>query len=306
VSLNRVLDRMTLNRVTVIGLGLMGGSLALALRRAGLTTHIVGCGRAELQNRALEMSAIDSGSADAGDAVAESDYVFLCTPVETSIELLAKIAPRLKAGALVSDVGSTKNAFAVAAREIFGASAGERVLPGHPLAGREVSGLQHASADLYAGCLWILTPIAGEAKTAPVAAQNRSLPALRLISALEAIGARVIFSTPEEHDRTLAYTSHLPQMLSSTLSLTLERRFGAGNPALQVHAGGLRTMLRLAESDPAMWEQIAASNRENLAGALESMEAELRNLRESLGSAEFRAKFERARKFAKVLRNSKE
>lgn len=307
MSLNRVtLDRMALNRVTVIGLGLMGGSLALALRRAGLTTHIVGCGRPELQRRALEMSAIDSGSADAGDAVAESDYVFLCTPVETSIALLAKIAPRLKAGALVSDVGSTKNAFAIAAREIFGASAGERVLPGHPLAGREVSGLQHASADLYAGCLWILTPIAVEAKTDPVPAQSGSLPALRLISALEAIGARVIFSTPEEHDRTLAYTSHLPQMLSSALSLTLERRFGAGNPALQVHAGGLRTMLRLAESDPAMWEQIAASNRENLAGALESMEAELRNLRESLGSAEFRTKFEQARKFAKVLRNSKE
>jgi prephenate dehydrogenase len=292
-----------LNRITVIGLGLMGGSLALALKRAGQSTHIVGCGRAALQQRALEMCAIDSGCEDAGDAVAESDFVFLCTPVETSIGLLAKIAPRLKAGALVTDVGSTKSAFAAAAREIFGVSAGERVLPGHPLAGREVSGLQHASAELYAGCLWILTPVAAEATGVMDAAQNCSLAALRLIAALEAIGARVIFSTPEEHDRTLSYTSHLPQMLSTALALTLERAFGAGSPSLQVHAGGLRTMLRLAESDPAMWEQIAASNKENLAGALEGMEAELRNLRESLGSVEFRKKFEQAREFAKFLKN---
>jgi prephenate dehydrogenase len=113
----------------------------------------------------------------------------------------------------------------------------------------------------------------------------------------------VIFNTPEEHDRTLAYTSHLPQMLSTALALTLERAFGAGSPALQVHAGGLRTMLRLAESDPAMWEQIAASNRENVAEALESLEAELRKLRESLGSAEFRKRFEQAREFAKFLKS---
>jgi prephenate dehydrogenase len=286
-----------LNRVSVIGLGLMGGSLALALRRAGMAAHIVGCGRVALLDRAREMGAIDSGSVDAGEAVAESDFVFLCTPVETSIKLMAQIAPRLKPGALVSDVGSTKSAFAVAAREIFGASAHERVLPGHPLAGREVSGLQHASVDLYAGCLWVLTPLDGVGEE-PVPSHSS------LIAALKAIGARVTFSTPEEHDRTLAYTSHLPQMLSTALSLTLEQAFGPGNPALQVHAGGLRTMLRLAESDPAMWEQIADSNQANLAEALEGMEGELRRLRESLGSAEFRKKFEQAREFAKFLKTS--
>ncbi len=121
-------------------------------------------------------------------------------------------------------------------------------------------------------------------------------------AALEAIGARVIFTTPEEHDRTLAYTSHLPQMLSTVLALTLKEAFGAGNPALQIHAGGLRTMLRLAGSEPAMWEQIAASNCENIAEALRLMEAELRALRESLGNPEFRTKFEEAREFAKFLK----
>jgi prephenate dehydrogenase len=289
---------VSLKRVTVIGLGLMGGSLALALRRAGVVEHIVGCGREVLQQRAKEMGAIDSGTVDPVESVAESDFVFLCTPVETSIKLLTQIAPHLRPDAVVSDVGSTKQAFASAAREIFGPAASERVLPGHPLAGREVSGLEHASPDLYEGCLWILTPISGD-----VDASSLTGPQRNLLSALEAIGARVTLSIPEQHDRTLAYTSHLPQMLSTALALTLEQAFGdPHNPATQLHAGGLRSMLRLAESEPAMWEQIAVSNHANLAEALERMEAELRKLRESLGSPEFRKKFEKAREFAKVLR----
>jgi prephenate dehydrogenase len=290
---------LTLHRVTVIGLGLMGGSLALALRRAGLATHIVGCGRQVLIDRACEMSAIDSGSVDPGEAVAESDYVFLCTPVETSIALLAQIAPRLRPGALVSDVGSTKVTFAAAAQELFGPQAAERVLPGHPLAGRELSGLEHASADLYNGCVWVLTPLADRA------ADGAELTAAQqdLVSVLQAIGARVVLSTAQEHDRTLAYTSHLPQMLSTGLALALAEAFQADDAALQVHAGGLRTMLRLAGSEPKMWEQIAASNRENISEALERMEAALRTLRESLGQPEFRAKFEQAREFAKFLKS---
>jgi len=291
-----------MKRVTVIGLGLMGGSLALALRRAGIAEHIVGCGRAELVRRAQEMSAIDSGCTDAAEAVAGSDFVFLCTPVETSIALLARIATRLSPGALVSDVGSTKSSFAAAARQIFGASANEHVLPGHPLAGREVSGLEHAVVDLYADCIWVLTPVMGEAAVAGEAVKYPIASHRALHAALEAIGARVVFATPEEHDRTLAYTSHLPQMLSTVLALTLEDAFGADNPALQVHAGGLRSMLRLAGSEPAMWEQIAASNRVNIAEALERMEGKLKALRESLGHPEFRTKFEQAREFAKVLR----
>jgi prephenate dehydrogenase len=304
--------RPILPRVSIIGLGLMGGSLALALRHAGVAGHIVGCGRPALLARARELGAIDSGAVDAGAAVAGSDFVFLCVPVETSIALLAQIAPHLPERALVSDVGSTKQAFAAAARTIFGASAGERVLPGHPLAGRELSGLEHASADLFANCVWVLTPIAAAMHAQPPRPEQASWSAAcadltaaqrNLQLALEAIGARVVFSTSEEHDRTLAYTSHLPQMLSTALALTLERAFGADNPALQVHAGGLRAMLRLAGSDPAMWEQVAASNRENLSEALERMEAELRKLRESLGSAEFRARFEQAREFAKFMKS---
>jgi prephenate dehydrogenase len=319
-SSNRVSsNRVSLNRVSVIGLGLMGGSLAMALRRAGLASHIVGCGREVLVQRAIEMGAIDAGTQSATEAAAASDYVFLCTPVETSIALLAQIAPHLRQGALVSDVGSTKQTFAAAAREIFGAQAAERVLPGHPLAGRELSGLEHASADLYQDCVWVLTPLANDvandvasgvangaandvADGLPDGAELTAAQRV-LVSALEAIGARVVVSTPQEHDRILAYTSHLPQMLSTALSLALAETFEADDPALQIHAGGLRTMLRLASSEPKMWEQIAASNQQNISDALQRMEATLKTLRESLGQPEFRAKFEQAREFAKFLKS---
>jgi len=286
---------VSLNRVTIIGLGLMGGSLALALKRAALATHIVGCGRRQVVvDQALEMGAVDSGSTSAAEAVAESDFIFLCTPVETSIQLMREIAPHLKPDALLTDVGSTKQSFAAAARKIFGAQASARVLPGHPLAGREVSGLEHATDDLYSGSVWALTPLD--------ASSHESHGLLR--AALEAIGARVVCVSPEEHDNVLAYTSHLPQMLSTALSMTLAQRFAdEQNPALQIHAGGLRSMLRLAASDPVMWEQIASSNAANIAEALECFEHELRTLRESLGKPDFRHRFEAAREFAKLVKS---
>ncbi len=210
---------------------------------------------------------------------------------------MEEIAPALKPGALVTDVGSTKQAFAEAAHRIFGAAAAMRVLPGHPLAGREVSGLEHAAADLFAGSVWALTPLDGHHE-APGSQRKLEL-------ALVAIGAHIVHSSPEEHDRTLAFTSHLPQMLSTALAMTLQKEFkDAENPSLQIHAGGLRSMLRLAFSDSVMWEQVAASNRGNIAAALEAFELELRRLRESLGKEEFRREFEAAREFAKFIKKT--
>ncbi|MDR3765352.1 MAG: prephenate dehydrogenase [Acidobacteriota bacterium] len=286
-----------LGRVTIVGLGLMGGSLALAFKRAGVATEILGCGRQVLLERALEMKAIDGGSTSLLEAVRDAGLVVLCTPVETSIRLLEEMAPVLKPGALVTDVGSTKLAFAEAARRIFGSDAASRVLPGHPLAGREVSGLEHAAADLYQNAVWALTPLDTHTRTD---AQRK------LELALASIGARIVHVTPAAHDRTLAYTSHLPQMLSTALAMTLRDAFeSADDPALQVHAGGLRSMLRLAFSDPVMWQQVAGSNRENIAAALEACEKELRRLRECLGREEFRREFASAREFAGFLKKDR-
>lgn len=287
-----------LGRVTIVGLGLMGGSLALAFQRAGVAAEILGCGRRALLDRALELNAIDGGSTSLLEAVHDCDLVVLCTPVETSIRLMEEVATALKPGALITDVGSTKQAFADAARRIFGSAAASRVLPGHPLAGREVSGLEYASADLYQGAVWALTPLDAQTHT-----EGQRLLEL----ALTAIGARIVHISPEEHDRTLAYTSHLPQMLSTALAMTVQAHFAsAENPALRVHAGGLLSMLRLACSDPSMWEQVAASNRENIAAALEAFEQQLRRLREDLGRAEFRREFEAAREFAELVKKDRE
>jgi len=285
-----------LGMVGIVGLGLMGGSLGLALRRRRLATQVIGCGRPALVTRAIEMGAIDSGTQDVLALAKECDVIFLCTPVETSIGLLRQIALVLKPAALITDVGSTKQSFAEAARDVFGAAAAERVLPGHPMAGSEKSGLENAVESLYEDCLWLLTPLGH--RTTPLQ------DALR--RALKGVGARLAEVSPAEHDRTLAYTSHLPQMLSSVLAMTLEAHFGSPeNPALQLHAGGLNSMLRLAVSDPAMWEQIALSNPRNISSALERFEAELRHLRLCLEDGEFRRRFEAARDFALALRNRK-
>lgn len=129
-----------LGTVGIIGLGLMGGSLGLALGRRHLAAQVIGCGRPALVTRAIEMGAIDRGTQDALAMAKECDVIFLCTPVETSIGLMRQIALALKPAALITDVGSTKLAFAEAAREIFGAAAAERVLPGHPMAGSKKVG----------------------------------------------------------------------------------------------------------------------------------------------------------------------
>jgi prephenate dehydrogenase len=279
-------------RVAIIGLGLMGGSLGLALRQSGLAARVVGCGRAELVARAIELGAIDEGTPQAAGAVAGCDLVVLCAPVEASIARMAEIAPHLCPDALITDVGSTKHDFAEAARRIFGAGAAQRVLPGHPLAGRELSGLEHAEANLYEGCLWLLTPLAPEL----TAAQQQWK------AVLEALGARVALCPPNEHDHTLAYTSHLPQMLSTALALTLEHRFGQDQLALQMHGGGLRSALRIAASDPVMWEQIATSNRQNIVEAMLALEEELRALRVKLATPEFRASFEAGRQLSRKMR----
>jgi prephenate dehydrogenase len=284
---------VSFRRVAIIGLGLMGGSLALALRRASLAAQIVGCGRRVRLDQALALGAIDGGDESAAEAVRDCDLIVLCTPVETSIRLMGEIASSVAPEALITDVGSTKLAFAEAARQLFGAAAAERVLPAHPLAGSERSGLENASAELYRGCIWALTPLAAELTGA-----QRKLQAM-----IEALGARTLAISPQEHDRVLALTSHLPQMLSTALALVLERALGEGNPALQLHGSGLNSMLRLATSDPVMWEQIATSNREQIAAALEAMEVELRQLRHKLGKAEFRAEFEAARRLARSLRD---
>src|SRR5208283_4150779 len=150
---------MAIRQITIVGTGLIGGSFGLALRQHGFAGEIVGCDKPEVLNAALVRGAIDRGATDAKDAAQGSDVVLLATPVGTILSLFERLAPTLPPNALITDTGSTKQSIVELARMVFGASAEERVLPGHPMAGKKHGGIDNADAELFRGAAWLVTPI---------------------------------------------------------------------------------------------------------------------------------------------------
>lgn len=286
---------MKIESIAVIGLGLIGGSFALALKQAGFKGKIIGCDRPEALAAAGRRGAIDIAEQEPVRAVSSSQLVVLAASVATNRRLLGEIAPHVPEGALITDVGSTKADIAAEASAAFGNNFLRRFLPGHPIAGKELSGIEHADADLFRNAPWVLTPPGGRnALIDP--ALSRGVQS-EFIAWLEKIGARVVVTTPEKHDRILAYTSHLPQILSTALAACVSEALGE-DPALRELSGrALRDMIRLAKSNPQVWAEISAANRENLGEALERLERQLAGLRISLGTDEFRESFARAREF---------
>ena len=255
---------MRFDRVAVIGVGLIGGSFALALKAAKLCGHVAGIGRsaANLQ-LAKERGIIDSIAAHAGDA----DLVLVATPVAQFPQVLASLAPRLKPSAIVMDAGSTKRDVVAAARSALGAKIPQFV-PAHPIAGAEKSGAAAASADLFRGKRVVLTPL-----------QENSAASLKAIEAAwSACGARVSRMSPEEHDALFAAVSHLPHLLAYAL---VHEFAGRGNSAqlFGYAAGGFRDFTRIASSHPEMWRDICVANREPLLAELERYSEKLRALR---------------------------
>jgi len=255
---------MLFDRVAVIGVGLIGGSFALALKAAKLCGHVAGIGRsaANLQ-LAKERGIIDSIAAHAGDA----DLVLVAIPVAQFPQVLASLAPRLKPSAIVMDAGSTKRDVVAAARSALGAKIPQFV-PAHPIAGAEKSGAAAASADLFRGKRVVLTPL-----------QENSAASLQAIEAAwTACGARVSRMSPEEHDALFAAVSHLPHLLAYAL---VHEFAGRGNSAqlFGYAAGGFRDFTRIASSHPEMWRDICVANREPLLAELERYSEKLRALR---------------------------
>jgi len=255
---------MLFDRVAVIGVGLIGGSFALALKAAKLCGHVAGIGRsaANLQ-LAKERGIIDSIAAHAGDA----DLVLVATPVAQFPQVLASLAPRLKPSAIVMDAGSTKRDVVAAARSALGAKIPQFV-PAHPIAGAEKSGAAAASADLFRGKRVVLTPL-----------RENSAASLKAIEAAwSACGARVSRMSPEEHDALFAAVSHLPHLLAYAL---VHEFAGRGNSAqlFGYAAGGFRDFTRIASSHPEMWRDICVANREPLLAELERYTGKLRALR---------------------------
>jgi len=280
----------SIRQITIIGTGLIGGSFALAIRKTGFKGRVIGCDREPVLAQARERGAIDAGVADPAEAARGSEVILLATPVGSIIDLIERIGPIAPPESLLTDVGSTKTEVASRARAVFGQQAGQRFLPGHPMAGKEQGGIERADAALFQGAVWVTTPL-GEPSA--IAAQFLELVA--------ATGARVLSMEPERHDRLCAWLSHLPQMVATAMAAGLEEEFAADPQALELAGPALREMTRTAASPYAMWRDIALTNRTNLQEALLHLEQRLAHLRENLSTRELEAEFDLANSFRKSL-----
>jgi cyclohexadieny/prephenate dehydrogenase len=239
-------------RVALIGLGLIGSSLCHAIRRGGLAGHIAGTARSErTRAKAVELGLVDSMHADAASAAAGADLVVICTPVGTYAEIGAAIRPKLKPGAILTDVGSVKQAVIRDLGPLV--PEGVHFVPGHPVAGTEHSGPEAGFAELFDGRWCILTPPPGTDQGAVD----------RLAEFWRRCGSQVEIMEPAHHDIVLAITSHLPHLIAYTIVGTAtDLEDATRKEVVKFSAGGFRDFTRIAASDPVMWRDIFLNNRE--------------------------------------------
>ncbi len=276
-----------LNRLCVIGVGLIGGSLALALREAGAVTEIIGAGRREAPlRRALELGVIDRYELDPARAVATADMVVVAVPLGAIRPVLEVIAPQLAAAAVLTDVGSAKGCVVDDARRAFG-EIPVNFVPGHPIAGTEKSGVDAAFASLFAGRRVILTPLL----------ETEAWAHDRVRTMWQATGAEVIDMGVKHHDAVLAATSHLPHMLAYSLVESLARMDDRAE-IFRYAAGGFRDFTRIASSDPVMWRDVCLANREPLLEVIDRFREDLDRLTLAIAAADgaaIEAIFQRAK-----------
>jgi prephenate dehydrogenase len=278
----------SIRQITIIGTGLIGGSLALALRKHGFRGQIVGCDQPKVLARAKRMGAIHEGISDPIKACNSSDVVVLATPVGTIIELIERLAPHLPGKALLTDVGSTKAQIVSRAQKSFGSETARRFLGGHPMAGKENSGVEFADANLFRGAVWFFTP-----------APHQKMKAGRVgeyIACIKKIGAKVEILDADAHDQLCAWISHVPQMISTALAATLVEEYGERAPLLESGGRALREMTRIASSPYSMWRDIALTNKTQIADALLKLEQKLAHIRENLDTRGLEEEFQRGRK----------
>lgn len=261
----------TVKKLLVFGVGLIGGSLALALKSAGADWHITGIGRSgESLQEALSLGIIDAAASDIASAVPGVDVILIATPVAQIPGILRSIAPYLDSHTIITDAGSTKHDIAQQAKLLLGQS-GNRFVPGHPIAGAEKSGPAAALASLYQQKNVVLTPD-----------QDTDPSALETISQLWLnTGARIRIMSASEHDAIFAAVSHLPHLLAFALVNELANRTDA-NLFFEFAASGFRDFTRIAGSSPEMWRDISLANRVALLAELDSYQAALSSLRSSL------------------------
>jgi prephenate dehydrogenase len=241
----------------------------------------------EQAKTALSRGAIDAVAEAAGEAASSSDVTLLAGPVASILDWMERLAPLLHAGQLITDVGSVKGAVSEKAAGLFGREGRAEFLPGHPMAGKEVGGAEHADGALFEGAVWLFTPV--RKPESPMAGEWR-----RLIAGM---GARVLDLEAKRHDELCAWVSHLPQMVSTALSALLESRFADDADLRAIGGRALREMTRLGASPFSMWRDIAHLNAEPIAASLLALEQRLAHVRENLKTPELRDEFELANHF---------
>lgn len=271
-------------RVAILGVGLMGASLGLALRAKGLAQEVVGYDLSEqMLQCALERGAISEGTTNLLEAVKGADLVVFAVPVEVMPALMERVVPALSPNTLLTDLGSTKQRIVTEGARLFGA----QFVGGHPMAGSEESGARAGRADLFQGAAWILTP------SHPLSSVER------LKALVTALGARPFLLEAEEHDRMVALVSHLPHALSFSFSKTVRE---LSNPTLAESLAGssYRDMIRVAASSPQLWSGIFLENREALLTSIITYQQSLQRLQEILESQNREALLELLQLFSKA------
>ena len=282
----------SIRQITICGVGLIGGALGMALKKAGFQGRIVGHGRPATLEKAQRLGAIDSSSANLAEAVAEADVVYLSTPILSILELLGKLPAMVKQEALVTDAGSTKAAICDRANGLFPGK--PWFVGGHPMAGKETTGVGSADADLFQGSRYALTPYSRHPLDPPVVRA--------FVAWLDRIGARILILDAEVHDEIVTWTSHLPQLVSTALAVAVMENLKVPED-LELSAGGLRDASRLAESAYRVWRDICLTNAENLEQALTALTQVLEHLRDNLRTRELEQIFERANELRRQLKS---
>lgn len=271
---------MRWQKITIVGLGLLGGSLGMAIKRARLAARIEGYARRQATvDECRRLKVLDRATLDLHSAVSNADLVILCTPLAQMQPLVKEMLPALKRGAIVTDVGSVK-ASVVKDVESLVAKAGAHFVGSHPMAGGEKTGFRAARVDLFSNAVCVVTPT-----------RNSNRTAVRRIERFwQSVGGRIMRLTPERHDALVSRSSHLPHLLAATLAArVLDPKPKHARQLATLCATGFRDTTRVASGSPEMWRDIAMANRSNLVRALDGIAADLKKLRAALHHGDAKA-----------------
>jgi len=278
-------------RISIVGLGLIGGSWALALEKRGYAAHRIGFDVPHVLKQAVESGAVHEAAQDVDEAVQDADLVILATPVGKILELLPRLKSSVPSHALITDVGSTKQRILQQAGEW--PAGGAMFLGGHPLAGKERSGFQFADAELFRNACYAIVPSS--------AADMEDARVKAFVRLVESLGAQPCVMDAAGHDVAVAFLSHMPQLLSTGLAGMVEEKAGQANLPLHLAGSGFRDLTRLAESPYSMWRDICLTNIENIRSALDAMIQKLDTIKTHLSTRELEREFDQARKLRERL-----